>query len=105
MIPFMAGKLGCRWCHVLNLALGGVGLSRFRVIKEPSMLLVPVIGVGIAPASILSLPCLLLSSTLPARKTGVYMGIFNFFIVIPQPVAVSVLDLLSSPRMLVHSRC
>ncbi|MEX2124060.1 MAG: MFS transporter [Woeseia sp.] len=93
-IPFMAGKLGCRRCHVLNLALGGAGLASFYFIEEPSMLLLPMIGVGIAWASILSLPYVLLSSTLPARKMGVYMGIFNFFIVIPQLVAASILGLL-----------
>ncbi|MGH8165829.1 MAG: MFS transporter [Woeseiaceae bacterium] len=94
LIPFMAGKLGCRWCHFTNLALGGAGLVGFYFIREPSMLLLPMIGVGIAWASILSLPYVLLSSTLPARKMGVYMGIFNFFIVIPQLVAASVLGLL-----------
>jgi len=94
LIPFMAGKLGCRRSHVLNLALGGVGLLSFWFVREPSMLLIPMIGVGIAWASILSLPYVLLSSALPARKMGVYMGIFNFFIVIPQLVAASILGLL-----------
>jgi maltose/moltooligosaccharide transporter len=94
LIPFMAGWLGCRRCHVVNLALGGAGLISFVFIREPSMLLVPMIGVGIAWASILSLPYVLLAGTLPARKMGVYMGIFNFFIVIPQLVAASILGLL-----------
>jgi len=56
-------------------------------------LLIPMIGVGVAWASILSLPYALLSSNLPSHKMGVYMGIFNFFIVIPQLVAASVLGL------------
>jgi maltose/moltooligosaccharide transporter len=94
MIPFVAGKLGCRWCHLLNLALGGAGLASFYLIRDPAMLLIPMIGVGIAWASILSMPYVLLSNTLPARKMGVYMGIFNFFIVIPQLVAASILGLL-----------
>ena len=93
-IPFVAGRLGCRSCHMLNLALGGAGLAGFFFIREPSFLLVPMIGVGIAWASILSLPYVLLANTLPARKMGVYMGIFNFFIVIPQLVAASILGLL-----------
>ncbi|MDX1495571.1 MAG: hypothetical protein R3253_16000 [Longimicrobiales bacterium] len=59
-----------------------------------SGLIVPMIGVGIAWASILSLPYALLSGVLPAAKMGVYMGIFNFFIVIPQLIAASVLGLL-----------
>ena len=58
------------------------------------MLIISMIGVGIAWASILSLPYALLSSNLPSHKMGVYMGIFNFFIVIPQLVAASVLGLL-----------
>jgi maltose/moltooligosaccharide transporter len=94
MIPFMAGWLGCRRCHLVNLSLGGIGLISFFFITNPAMLLIPMIGVGIAWASILSLPYVLLSSTLPARKMGVYMGIFNFFIVIPQLVAASILGLL-----------
>ena len=93
-IPFMAGWLGCRRCHLVNLSLGGIGLSSFFFITDPEMLLIPMVGVGIAWASILSLPYVLLSSTLPARKMGVYMGIFNFFIVIPQLVAASILGLL-----------
>ena len=94
MIPSVAGWLGCRRCHAINLSLGGIGLLSFFFVREPSMLLLPMIGVGIAWASILSLPYVLLSSTLPARKMGVYMGIFNFFIVIPQLVAASILGLL-----------
>jgi maltose/moltooligosaccharide transporter len=93
-IPFVAGRLGCRWCHLLNLSLGGIGLISFLFIEDPRWLLVSMIGVGIAWASILSLPYALLSNNLPAKKMGVYMGIFNFFIVIPQIVAASILGLL-----------
>jgi len=92
-IPFVADRLGCRICHLFNMTLGGIGLISFYFIRNPDLLLVPMIGVGIAWASILSLPYALLSSNLPAHKMGVYMGIFNFFIVIPQLVAASVLGL------------
>jgi maltose/moltooligosaccharide transporter len=95
-IPFVAGRLGCRGCHAANLALGGLCLASFWVIRDPGLLLAPMLGVGVAWASILSLPYVLLSSVLPARKLGVYMGIFNFFIVIPQLVAASLLGLLLS---------
>ncbi|MFK8014734.1 MAG: MFS transporter [Gammaproteobacteria bacterium] len=94
LIPMAAGKLGCRPCHSVNLSLGGLGLIGFYFIREPIFLLVPMIGVGIAWASILSLPYVLLSNNLPARKMGVYMGIFNFFIVIPQLIAAAVLGLI-----------
>jgi maltose/moltooligosaccharide transporter len=92
-IPFVANRLGCRVSHMLNVAIGGASLISFYFISDPKLLLVPMIGVGIAWASILSLPYALLSSNLPSHKMGVYMGIFNFFIVIPQLVAASVLGL------------
>ncbi|MGH8222689.1 MAG: MFS transporter [Woeseiaceae bacterium] len=93
-IPFTAGMLGCRPCHMANLVIGGLGLISFYFIRDPQLLFIPMIGVGIAWASTLSLPYALLSSNLPAHKMGVYMGIFNFFIVIPQLVAASVLGLM-----------
>ncbi|HSD69652.1 MAG TPA: MFS transporter, partial [Woeseiaceae bacterium] len=91
VIPFVANRLGCRVCHLLAMVLGGSGLLAFFFIRDPDLLLVPMIGVGVAWASILSLPYVLLSSNLPSHKMGVYMGIFNFFIVIPQLVAASLL--------------
>ena len=94
VIPFVANSLGCRMCHLVNLSLGGIGLISFYFISNPYMLLISMVGVGFAWASILSLPYALLSNNLPASKMGVYMGIFNFFIVIPQLVAASVLGLL-----------
>ena len=93
-IPFVANRVGCRVSHLINLALGGIGLISFYFISDPKMLLIPMIGVGFAWASILSLPYALLSNNLPSKKMGVYMGIFNFFIVIPQLVAASLLGLL-----------
>lgn len=94
VIPFVAGRIGCRGCHLVNLSVGGIALISFFFIEDPAWLLAPMVGVGIAWASILSLPYALLSNNLPAHKMGVYMGIFNFFIVIPQLVAASVLGLL-----------
>ncbi|MEL6301520.1 MAG: MFS transporter [Pseudomonadota bacterium] len=93
-IPYAADKLGCRVCHLINMTLGGIGLISFYFISDPKLLLIPMIGVGVAWASILSLPYALLSNSLPSHKMGIYMGIFNFFIVIPQLVAASVLGLL-----------
>ena len=93
-IPWMARRFGCRISHLINLALGGAGLISFYFISDPKLLLIGMVGVGIAWASILSLPYALLSNALPVHKMGVYMGIFNFFIVIPQLIAASVLGLL-----------
>jgi maltose/moltooligosaccharide transporter len=94
LIPFMTRRLGLRLSHLINLVLGGAGLISFLVIRDPDWLLLSMVGVGFAWASILSLPYALLSDCVPAEKMGVYMGIFNFFIVIPQLLAASVLGFL-----------
>jgi len=93
VIPLMARRLGCRVSHMINLFIGGVSLASFLFIRDPAWLILPMVGVGIAWASILSLPYALLSDVLPTAKMGIYMGIFNFFIVIPQLIAASVLGL------------
>ncbi|KQZ69116.1 MFS transporter [Rhodanobacter sp. Root561] len=94
VIPLMVRRWGLRISHLINLCLGGAGLLSFLLIRDPVWLLASMVGVGFAWASILSLPYALLSDNLPAGKMGVYMGIFNFFIVIPQLLAASVLGLL-----------
>ena len=94
VIPSMVRRWGLRISHLVNATLGGLGLLSFLVIRDPQWLLLSMVGVGFAWASILSLPYALLSDSLPAGKMGVYMGIFNFFIVIPQLVAASLLGLL-----------
>jgi maltose/moltooligosaccharide transporter len=91
VIPMMVRRLGINLSHLVNLLLGGLGLASFVLIREPKFLMVSMVGVGFAWASILSLPYALLAGSVPSRKMGVYMGIFNFFIVIPQLVAASVL--------------
>ncbi len=93
LIPIMVARFGLRVSHLLNLWAGGIGLVSFAFIRDPHWLLASMIGVGFAWASILSLPYALLSDSIPAKKMGIYMGIFNFFIVIPQLVAASLLGL------------
>jgi maltose/moltooligosaccharide transporter len=93
-IPWMVKRWGLRISHLVNASLGGLGLLSFVVIRDPQWLLLSMVGVGFAWASILSLPYALLSDCVPAQKMGVYMGIFNFFIVIPQLVAASLLGVL-----------
>jgi maltose/moltooligosaccharide transporter len=73
--------------HTVCLACGGLGLVSVMFIRTPEVLLISMVGVGIAWASILSMPYAMLAGSLPPERTGVYMGIFNFFIVIPQIVA------------------
>lgn len=87
VLPTIAGTLGRKWTHTLCLICGAVGLLSVGVIHDKWFLIGPMVGVGIAWASILSMPYAVLSSSLPPAKTGVYMGIFNFFIVIPEIIA------------------
>jgi maltose/moltooligosaccharide transporter len=92
-IPTLAARLGRRRAHLVGLWCGALGLVSIRFIDDPQWLLLSMVGVGIAWASILSLPYAMLSQAVPARKMGIYMGIFNFFIVIPQILAASVLGI------------
>ncbi|MEW5833489.1 MAG: MFS transporter [Pseudomonadota bacterium] len=94
VIPLLVRAIGLRMSHLVNLWLGGLGLLSFLVIRDPHWLVASMVGVGFAWASILSLPYAMLSDNLPAAKMGIYMGIFNFFIVIPQLLAASVLGVL-----------
>jgi maltose/moltooligosaccharide transporter len=93
-IPWMVRAMGLRWSHLVNLALCGLGMASFAFVRQPDWLLLSMVGVGFGWASILSLPYTMLSDSLPAQKMGVYMGIFNFFIVIPQLLASAALGLL-----------
>jgi len=86
-IPKIASKLGRKNTHSLCLALGGLGLLSVAFIHDKNLLLVSMLGVGIAWASTLSMPYSILAGALTQTSTGVYMGIFNFFVVIPEIVA------------------
>jgi maltose/moltooligosaccharide transporter len=91
LLPELAKKIGRKKVHSICLVGGALGLASFYIIENPSLLLVSMLGVGLAWASILTMPYSILSGALPAEKMGVYMGIFNFFIVIPQIVAAGIL--------------
>lgn len=91
LLPELAKITNRRITHLVALCLGGVGLLSVYFIADPNYLLIAMIGVGIAWASILSVPYAILSSTLPADRMGYFMGVFNFFIVIPQIVAAGIL--------------
>jgi maltose/moltooligosaccharide transporter len=83
-IPLVAKFLGRKGAHAFSLVAGGVGLLSIYFIKDPAMLTYSMIGVGLAWASILAMPYVILSGSIPPGKLGIYMGIFNFFITIPQ---------------------
>lgn len=94
IIPIVVRYLNLQYAHLINLTLGGLGFISFILINDPAWLVLSMVGVGFAWASILSVPYAILSNVLPAQKMGVYMGIFNFFIVIPQILAASILGFL-----------
>ena len=81
---------------MIALICGGLGLISIYFLPDPQWLVLSMVGVGIAWASILSVPYAMLVGSLPAQKMGYYMGVFNFFIVIPQIVAAALLGFLVS---------
>jgi maltose/moltooligosaccharide transporter len=87
LLPVLAKKIGRKATHAVALVCGGLGLLSLYFIETPNAQYLTMIGVGIAWASILAMPYAILSGALPAARMGVYMGIFNFFIVIPEIIA------------------
>lgn len=94
VLPVFAKKYGRKMTHMVALVAGAFGLISIYFVTKPVGLLVSMFGVGIAWASILSMPYAILTGSLPAAKMGYYMGVFNFFIVIPQIVAATILGFL-----------
>lgn len=87
LLPKVAAATSRKMTHALALACGGLGLLGVYLIHDPYLLILTMVGVGIAWASILSMPFAILAGALPAHRMGVYMGVFNFFIVIPEILA------------------
>jgi maltose/moltooligosaccharide transporter len=95
-IPPLAKYTNRRIAHLVCLFLGGIGLISIYFLTDPKMLIFSMVGVGAAWASILSMPYAILTGSLPAERMGYFMGVFNFFIVIPQIVAASILGFMVS---------
>lgn len=91
LIPELAKRTSRKLAHAICLVIGAVGLASVFIIEDPDLLLLSMVGVGIAWASILSMPYAILTGALPQSKMGYYMGVFNFFIVIPQIIAAAIL--------------
>ena len=87
LLPGIAHAIGRKHTHSLCLIVGGIGLFSVAFIHNKYVLLLTMVGVGIAWASTLAMPYSVLAGSLPKAKTGVYMGIFNFFIVTPEIIA------------------
>lgn len=84
ILPIIARKTSLKIAHAFSLVCGGLGLISIYFISDPTWLIISMVGIGFAWGSILSMPYAILSGSIPARKMGVYMGMFNFFITMPQ---------------------
>jgi maltose/moltooligosaccharide transporter len=84
LLPPLARRIGLRNTHALALLAGALGFALILVLRDPVLLLLPMLFVGVAWASILTMPYAILASVLPQAKFGTYMGVFNIFIVLPQ---------------------
>lgn len=91
LLPFLARAIGKSRTHLLCLLCGAAGYLSFLLIRDPKLLIISEVGIGIAWASILAMPYAILASSLPQRKLGIYMGIFNVFVVIPQLLVATVM--------------
>ena len=91
LLPFLASRIGKAKTHIAGLLCGAAGYASFFVFTDPQHLLIAEIGVGIAWASILAMPYAILASNLPQAKLGIYMGLFNIFIVVPQLLVATVM--------------
>ena len=91
LLPVIVRLTNRRITHSVSLIAGGLGLISIILFHTPNLLIISMLGIGLAWASILAMPYAILTGSLPANKMGTYMGIFNFFIVIPQILAASIL--------------
>ncbi len=87
LLPIIARKFSKKVTHAIALLIGGVSLLSFLVFSDPLLLILPMIGIGIAWGSILAMPYAMLASSIPPKQMGVYMGLFNMSITIPQIVS------------------
>ncbi len=92
LIPFTR-KLGPQITHAICLTLAGLGMLAIPQIQDKALLFIPMIGIGLAWASIMGNPYIMLADSIPAHRVGVYMGIFNMFIVIPMMIQIFTLPL------------
>ena len=91
LLPWVARRIGQARTHALCLAAGAAGFASFLLLRDPAWLLLSEVGIGIAWASILAMPYAMLASSLPPAKIGIYMGLFNIFVVLPQLLVATVM--------------
>lgn len=91
LLPLLAARFGKVRTHIIGLLCGAAGYASFFFITDPQWLIVSEIGIGIAWASILAMPYAILASNLPQAKLGIFMGLFNVFVVVPQLLVATVM--------------
>ena len=91
LLPFLSRRFGKVRTHMFGLLCGAAGFASFFLIKDPTWLILSEFGIGIAWASILAMPYAILASSLPQAKLGIYMGLFNVFVVVPQLLVATVM--------------
>ena len=91
LLPLLSRRIGKARTHMVGLLCGAAGFASFFVIRDPNWLVLSEVGIGIAWASILAMPYAILASSLPQAKLGIYMGLFNVFIVVPQLLVATVM--------------
>jgi maltose/moltooligosaccharide transporter len=103
LLPVLAKKTSRKFVHLICLVVGGLSLASIFMITQKELLIIPMVGVGIAWASVLTMPYSILAGALPSNKMGYYMGVFNFFIVIPQIVSGLLLGFLTTQFFAGHT--
>lgn len=91
LLPWLARTIGKAKAHMMCLACGAAGYASFLLLRDVRWLMLSEVGIGIAWASVLAMPYAILASSLPQRKLGIYMGLFNVFIVVPQFLVATVM--------------
>ena len=91
LLPWLSRRVGQARTHMICLLVGTAGFASFLFLRDPQALLVSEIAIGIAWASILAMPYAILASNLPQAKLGIYMGLFNIFVVVPQLLVATVM--------------
>jgi maltose/moltooligosaccharide transporter len=94
LLPMLASRFGKIRTHFVSLLCGSAGFGSFLLVGDPKLLMLSEIGIGIAWASVLGMPYAILASSLPQRKLGIYMGLFNIFIVVPQLLVATIMGTL-----------
>jgi maltose/moltooligosaccharide transporter len=87
LLPVLAKRLSKKGTHSIALIIGGLSLLSFLLFRDPHYLIIPMVGIGVAWGSILAMPYAMLASSIPPKRMGIYMGLFNMSITIPQIVS------------------